>query len=219
MSDNQLTAFHKYFIVMCEKLSYLSLENNTVTAKDCKDILNALQITFLRSEHFSFCCFVRQNTKCSARKPFYMSCSNLLLNNSMSYLFCIPSFLVIVINVLHIFLQKKCGKAQAYDYIVCFITVTDVIGSVPLFILWIGDFYFNDNFVERENQWRSSVTCFLSCGINIYYTLTSPFLCFSLSYTRFEVVKNPIDSNFKRSCHVLRIIMAGCSFCLCFATL
>ena len=53
----------------------------------------------------------------------------------------------------------------------------------------------------------------------MYYVLASPFLYNLLSYTRYDVVKNPIDSNFKRTEYVHKIILAGCTFSLLFATL
>ena len=94
-----------------------------------------------------------------------------------------------------------------------------MIGAIPLFILMMSDLHFGNNFVLVQNQWRSSIICFISGGINIYYGLASPFLYNLMSYTRYEVVKNPIDSNFKRNDYIIKIIIAGCTLSLFFATL
>ena len=67
-------------------------------------------------------------------------------------------------------------RAGAYDSIVNSICIADITGTIPLFILWLSDMYFDDNFVFVEDQWKSNTVCFTSCGINLCYSLASPYL-------------------------------------------
>ena len=220
LSNNMLT------VVGSEKLSFLSLQNTTLDVRRSKDILNTLNIKFLQIEYFSLCCSGTENFECSAKKPWYISCSPLLVNNVFNYTFYFMSFVIVVLNVLHLLLQKKCEgqrqmfhTARSFDGIVFSISITDIIGSIPLFILWISDLHFKGDIIFVQKQWQSSLMCFISSGINMYYILASPFLYNLLSYTRYNVVKDPIDSNFKNTDYVHKIILVGCSFSLLFATL
>ena len=214
LSNNKLTIFLKYFMIKSEKLIFLSLENNTIEGAEGKDILDDLNLKFLGIEHFALCCFGTENIKCSVAKPWYMSCSHLLINNQWFLCVCFISFLILGINVLHALLQikhmTKKYKAGAYDSIVNFICITDMMGAIPLFILWLGDIYFGDTFVFVEDQWKSSKLCFTSGGINLYYSLASPYLNILLSCARYQVTKNPLDSKFKQRDYVFKIILVGC---------
>ena len=226
LSNNKLVALSKYSTLGIDKLSFLSLENATLDLKETKDTLNILNIKFLRIEYFSICCFGRENFQCSAKQPWYMSCSHFLVNTVIKYTFYLVSFLILVANIFHLFLQKKqYGKSQniqttrAFDDIITSISILDITSSIPLFILWLSDLYFKEKIVILQNQWQSSAMCFISGGINMYYSLASPFLYNLLSYTRYDVVKNPLDSNFKRSYYVHKIILFGCILSLFFAVL
>ena len=202
LSNNKLTVFLKYSIIVSENMLFVSLKNNTLNAMESKDSLNGLNIKFLRIERFPLCCFATENVRCSAKRPWYMSCSHLLLNSIMQYLCCVVSIVVIITNAFHIFLQKKNMKkgemAQTFERLVSSISIMDILGTAPLFILWMSDLYFKDNLVFMEEEWKSSMMCFTSCGVSIYYGLASPFLYILLSYTRYDVINKPMDSNFKK---------------------
>ena len=166
------------------------------------------------------------NVKCSTKKPWYVSCSSLLLNTVIKCIFYFMSFAIIVTNTVHLFVQRKheskkfkCQTAGPFASIIISITILDMISSIPLIILWLSDFYFKDNIVLVQNQWKSSIMCFISSGINIFYGFASPFLYNLLSYTRYEVVKNPVDSKFKRSNYITKIILVGYVFSLFFTCL
>ena len=226
LSNNRLTALLKHFIVKSDKLSLLSLGNNSLDKKESTEFLNHLNIKFLRIEHFAFCCVAVGNIKCSVKAPWYKSCSHLLVNNIIQSTFWVMSFVTITTNILHLCLQNKnrkekldSHKGEAFNSIICSISIVNVTGSIPLFILWISDLYFEENLVIVEDQWKSSILCILSCGINLFYSLTSPFLSSLLSYARFDVVKNPMDSKFKRSDLIFKIILVGCIISFFFASL
>ena len=226
LSNNMLTVIFKYSIVGSVKLSFLSLQNTTLDVRRSKYMLNNLNLKFLQIEYFSLCCSITENFESSAKKPWHISCSPLLVNNVFNYTLYFMSFAVIILNVLHLLLQKKhegerqnVHTAKTFDGIVFSISITDIIGPIPLFILWISDLHFKGDIVFVQSQWQSSLICFISNGINMYYVLASPFLYNLLSYTRYDVVKDPIDSNSKNTDYIHKIILVGCSFSLLFATL
>ena len=226
LSNNQLIAIFKYSIVESKILSFLSLENNSLEAIKSKDIFNDLNIKFLRIEYFSLCCFAKA-VKCYARIDCHASCANLLINKSMKCTFYLLSAVIILTNVLHLLLvlrrpeevRQIHQKVGAFNSIVTSVSILDMTGSVPLFTLWISDTYFKDDLVLIQNQWKSSIMCFISGGINIYYGLASPFLYNLLSYARYDIVKHPLDSKFKRSNFIFKIVLVGCIFSVSFAIL
>ena len=224
LSNNKLTFFYKNSFIGSDKLLFLSLENNKLNKIRSKNIFNDLNIKFLRTEYFSMCCFAVKNVKCSAKKPWYVSCSPLLLNNLTKCIFYFISFAIIVTNILHLIIQRKYkvekqnfDRAGPFASIIISITILDMIGSIHVFILWLSDLYFKDNIVLVQNQWKSNIICFICSGTSIFYGFASPLLYNLLSYTRYEVVKNPINSNFKRSDFIAKITLVGYIISLFFA--
>ena len=221
LSNNRLTILLKHLIVLSDKLLFISLGNNTLDPKTSADSLNHLNVKFIRIDNFAFCCLSGGNAKCSAKRPWYASCFHLLVNNAIKYTFWVMSFAIIVANLLHLCLKTKqkqdSQKRQAFNIIISSISCSNIMGSVPLFILWISDLYFKHYLVFVEDQWKSNVMCFVSCGINMHCSLTSPFLSSLLSYARYDVVKNPMHSKFKRSDCIFKIVLLGCIFILFFS--
>ena len=228
LSNNMLTLIPKYFGISFHNLSYLSLQNNPLNPQFVKDILIRLNVKMFSTSHFSLCCFTSKNNLCSATKPWYISCSHILSNLAIKFAFCFLTIVIFGINILSIYLviksergvdKIKSDTTSAFDMIVTSINIVDITGSIPLFILWVSDLYYKNDFVLIMDQWKSSIMCFISCGISIHFVLAAPFLHILLSYVRYMVVKNPIDTNFKSRKLIFQLISVGYSLSWLFAIL
>ena len=113
----------------------------------------------------------------------------------------------------------KSDTRGAFNTIFISINIVDIIGSIPLFILWVSDLHFKNDFVLIRDRWKSSILCFISCGINIHFVLAAPFLHILLSYLRYMVVKNPFDTQFKSRQFIFQLISVGYSCSWLFAIL
>ena len=228
LSNNMLTLIPKYFVILSQNLSYLSLKNNPLNSKFTKDITISFNVKYFSTSHFSLCCFASKNTRCSVTKSWYMSCSHILLNLPIKFAFYFVTTVILVINILSIYLvikyergidKIKSDTTGAFNTIFTSINIVDIIGSIPLFILWANDLYFKNDFVLIRDQWSSSILCFISCGISIHFILAAPFLHMLLSYVRYMVVKNPFDRKFKSKKFIYQTISVGYSFSCIFAIL
>ena len=149
---------------------------------------------------------------CTATIPWYKSCKNLLLRVPIKVIFYFNSFLIIILNIVSIILQKVSfekgiDKSRAFGTLVAAVNIEDIICALPLFALWIVDLWYKGEFMIEDKNWRSGMLCFLIFGINIQFSFTSPlFLCL-LSYSRYKVVDQPLDTQFKETNYVFKFIM------------
>ena len=213
-----LTLIPKSFGISSQSISYLSLKNIPLDPKFTKVILIRLNVKFFLTSHISLCCFAPKSTRCSARKPWYISCSDILLNLPIKFAFYFVTIVILVFNILSIFLimkyerggdKIKSDTTGTYNAIVISINIVDITGSIPLFILWASDLYFKNDFVLIRDQWKSSTLCFISCGISIHFVLAAPFLHILLSYVSYMVVKNPFEAKFKSRKLIFQSISVG----------
>ena len=217
LSNNLLTIVPKLFIILSNNVSFLLLENNPLDTMKNKATLGSFNIEILTNKHYSLCCFEMKNIKCSVKKPWFMSCSNLLLSNPIKFAFYFITITIVVSNIWSICLGIKCDKAndntkidtKVFNFIVTAINIVDITGSIPLCILWVSDLYFENDFVLIGDKWKCSILCFISGGIYIHFVLASSFLHNLLSLGRYMVVKNPFDTKFKNSELVFRLITVG----------
>ena len=142
LSNNKLTVVSKHSFIGSEKLSFLSLQNTTLDVRSIKYLLNSLKIKLLQSEYFSLCCSESQNFECSAKKPWYIACSALLVNNVFNYTFCLMSFAVIILNVLQLILQKKYeGKNRIFTQLKHLMTLYFLLALQILLVQFLCLYY------------------------------------------------------------------------------
>ena len=155
-------------------------------------------------------------------------CSHILLNLPIKFAFYFVTVVILATNLLSIYLVVKCERGidkiksettGAFNTIATSINIVDITISIPLFILWVSDLHFENDFVLIRDQWKSSTLCFISCGINIHFVLAAPFLNILLSYIRYMVVLNPFDTKFKSSKFIFQSISVGYSCSWLFAIL
>ena len=227
LSNNMLTLIPEYFIALSDSLSFISIKDNPLDAELNKATIIKLNMNFFLTSHFSLCCFASKNVKCSFKKPWYVSCSQLLLTWPTKFTFYCITLAILVTNIFSIYLVVKDKKGRhnksdttgVFNTIATVIGIVDITGSVPLFILWLSDLFFKSSFVLQRNQWQCSLLCFISGGINIHFVMASTFLHVLLSLTRYMVVKHPFDTKFKKSEFSVKLITIGYLSSLFLATL
>ena len=119
--------------------------------------------------------------KCLARKPWFLTCSNLLVKPAITVTCCFISFMVIIMNFLSLIVQryshqKNLEKSKGYGMLVVFINISDISCAIYLHILWIADLYHKGSYVIRETIWRSGIMCHMAFAIIWNYGFLSPFL-------------------------------------------
>ena len=171
-----------------------------------------LEMTSLRlvvTDQYKLCCFLPEQSTCSISLPWYASCDNLLPNFSLKVLFQTFSIKMLVLNTVSICLQilsykLKLQKNASNGMLVGFVNLSDIFCALPLLIVWIFDLIYLEMFIIHEFNWRSSGPCYVVFSQFLMFSISSPVsLCF-LSYHRLEMVKNPVNTSYKRTSFIVK---------------
>ena len=142
---------------------------------------------------------VDSHTKCTAKKPWYVSCNDLLGSFKIKIsVYCISSA-IICFNVFSLVIQMFSNQTQnIFKIMVTSINFVDLMYGFYMVILWTADQYFSDNFPVDEIKWRSSSMCFIAFSLAVNFSLLSP-LTLSFLSNRCLVVLYPLNTKYKNA--------------------
>lgn len=193
------------------KIDIFSMKGINMSRVDT-DAFEEIHFKILETQNYFLCCLVPLETKCSSNMPWYATCADLLPHTAVKITFYTICFVILIGNIASIILQRmsflqKLDKTGAYGITVASINVADIIGAIPLFVLWIADLSFKNIFFLNENYWRSSVFCYFTFGTNICFNIMSPSFLYFLAFSRLMVVLYPMDTEFKDTKFVFRWLL------------
>ncbi len=212
VSNNPVKAFLGNPFLNVPNLKFVSL---MLAKEDAEAVSSTLPIDlfsdmkFLQTNDYHFCCLLEINTKCSKPFPKIFSCDRLLAGLKQCFYAISSTTLILnLISVIFHKLEDKNGEVtnNAFCLMICAINLGDVLCSLPLFVLSGADEWFGMVFFLFEEYWRSSPVCHGVSVALFHFSLTSPALLYLLSHQRFQLVCNPMKTNYKDSSFVkLRI--------------
>ncbi len=159
----------------------------------------------INTTDYHICCIAPSTSHCTAEKPWFVACDDLLPDKSMRPLFISISSLVLSFNiisfVIHVILEKS---NKPFLLTVLSINITDVLCAFYLGVIWTADLYFAGIFLVREELWRSSPFCLVAFFIVLWQNVLSQATLVYLSLSRLMVVMQPVDTIFKSTKFVLK---------------
>ncbi len=206
LSNNHLENFPEDLFCSCIVLHSLSLHENKVKTIKANTFLR-LFVVILETRDFHLCCLTSAATFCNAPKPSYVSCSDLLPNDIFRVFYVLISASIILLTVTSIMLYKFQLSKNATTIIPIFINLNESLCGYYLSIIWIADLIYKNKFILQEAKWRSSAPCHVASGIFLMFNILDPMLLFHLSFSRFMIVIDPINSNYKASRFTLRSVL------------
>ncbi len=227
ISLNPIFCFQETIVSTMSNILYISFQTNFMRKQGVKLGESVFdQMKFLRifdTDQFSICCFLPEQAECTALIPWFLSCDNLLPSTILKALFYMFSLSVLLLNLFSAGMQivsfhLKKQQSISNGILVVFINMSDGILSLPLFILCAFDLIYHNIFILHESEWRSSVACYIVFGFFLLFNKVSPTsLCF-LSFQRFQLVRDPIKTNFQHSSFVVKKLCGALltSLLLCF---
>ncbi len=227
LSNNDLSNFDFSFLKNPGNLMVLSLFNFSLS-KMTEFVEEASNLCILEVDTFEICCFITNTVRCTDPPPWNFTCSGILPDLFTKIAFYLVSTFISLSNIASIMLQRilqKKGlvKLKSYPTLVITINISDHLASVPLHLLWIADCFLGHNYLLFSSAWQSGPVCHIVYFLDVFYVFFSPALLCLLSYSRFSVVKFPIESMFKETKFVRKVILAVCvvsvSFSVGFAIL
>ena len=218
LANNFLMEIHSNVLININSLIILSLTNNSLMCLS-SDSFTDMSVKVILTNDYRVCCILPQNTKCPAKPPWYKSCSNLLPNIYIKTTFYWLSLLIITGNISSLLYLKYLKMNSAFDIIIRFVNLSDLLCGIYICILWIADIVLRGKFALEETNWISHPICFAAFGISLHFSLFSPCILLFLSLSRLLIVIYPLDPQFKDINLVVKVIMSILCFTIMLASL
>ncbi len=210
ISHNRLCRMDRDSFVSLPLLQFLSVINISLKEVEVLQNLENLDFKYLEASDFVFCCVKQDTINCSLDMPWFVSCSDILINISIK-ITCYTMSSIILFNVLSIILHSvshnnNSEKAKANNFLVIAVNVVDISCSLPLLLLWIEDLIYKGRYILLV--WKSSAVCYIISGLFLFYNYLSPFVLGLLALSRLMVVAKPLETRFTEASFVLKVIFA-----------
>ena len=212
ISNNKLLFLQRDTFYKVNRIYILNLQNNPLTEISL-EMFSGVNIRILVSNYFYICCITLMDTTCTAKIPWYASCSHLLPNIETKVTFIIVSLGIVSGNSLsilkNIMIRNKRLKGEIYSIIVCAINMGDILCGSYILVLWIGDLYYSDEFIINDTKWKYGMACSVAFWFLLMFSLSVPHLLCVLSLGRLIVVVHPMTSKFRSVKFVFTCICGG----------
>ena len=208
LSSNPLHDFKSETIINCFQLLLVVLQNSSFRFIS-ENVFKSVNLKVLQKQDYHLCCVLKDDAYCTALRPWYLSCNDLLGTTSIKVCFHVISLAVVIANVISIIAQRneKGYFTGAFKMTVISVNVGVISIGVYMIILWIFDLFYSGLFALNDMKWSSSSFCFTAFAISLNFNIISPLsLCF-LSLERYMVTKYPLDTNFKEVSFVMKWII------------
>ncbi len=222
ISNNPLKVVKQNFLSKLPTLKLLSIVNISFQRQQIYKSLENIPFQYLETKEYLFCCQKKNVAQCSTELPWFVSCTDLLINYGIKVACWIISSITVLSNVtcitLYTFvyrkeLNKSLTKASTNNLMVIAINIVDTICSLPLIILWIEDILYEGIYVMNDQRWKSSSTCYSVSGLFLLFNYLSPVLLGLLAFSRLSIVQHPVESKFKETSFVKKILITTiCTF-------
>ena len=206
LSNNNILNVPQFIFSNTQLINMISIKNNPLRSIH-ENAFQNVKVELIESTSYQICCIVHQKAKCNAKKPWYISCSDLLSTGTIKFIYILMSIFIIFVNTMsicsHVILRKS---NTSYFITVASVNITDMLCGLYLCIIWITDLYFRGKFISQERHWRSSFLCFTAFGISLWFSVVAPLILLFLSFTRLMIVVNPLSVSFKTTKSIFKFL-------------
>ncbi len=217
-SHNEINSLTGQIFVNISQLHVLNLSFNHLMQFD-QNTLRGIVINKVITSSPFVCCIPLSVTSCEVVVTSYETCSDLLHGVPLRVVVLVIVLCVMRANFasssIHYNIQHKARKKSRktacsgnYEIIVCTVCFANTIFADYLFVLWVADLYYNDEFMMKSNLWQQSFFCSVAHMFSLLFCLILPFLFSFLSFSRLMVTLYPMNSSFKQRSFVVKQLTA-----------
>ena len=186
LSHNHLSSITFTFIEKVRSIKLLDIQENNFEEYSEHTMFHTV-IQYLWTDYFYHCCIFSKKTVCINKKPWYLSCDNIvseLYIKVPTYVICV---LIFLLNNMCITLKKFTLKSKTFgfDIIITSISLMDMSYGIYLAMLIIGEYFVN------FYMWTSNPLCFVAFALFFNYNISSPLLLGLSTLSRFMITKYP----------------------------
>ncbi len=223
-----------------------TIEEETFFKATHKTVLNIFFNSFLNIESKSFselsativwtsthsvCCFLPAEAKCIVFPDLdhqLSTCSKLLPSLGLTVWLPVDLSSIVILNivsfVIHIkaYRQTRHAKGGAtsgmYELIVIMVNLANIVMGLSFTFVWAADLYFGDNYVLKNDLWRTSLVCFLACFLFLWFSTTVSLLLLLLALARLMITLHPMTTTFKSrtKAKIYAFVTVAASLAVCF---
>ncbi len=207
IANNLVSTFIKHIIFNSPSFLLLDIRAKNKMNVDV-DSLVELNVKAIKTTDYHVCCVAPADIICTAKTPWYRSCSDLLYDQTIRVFYLVVPILLLGVNLISIGLHRQTRVSrEAYVAIVVAVNCNDLQCAVYLATIWGADFNFKGTFRVKEETWRSGPLCFSAFEIALCFTILTQLLLLFLSLSRLMIVIKPIGSDFKRFSFVFKKLL------------
>ena len=207
LSNNDILHIPQFIFFNTQFMNMISIKNNPLRSIH-ENAFQNVKVKLIESTSYQICCILH-HAKCNTEKPWYISCSDLLLTGTIKFIYILMSIFIMFVNTLsicsHVILRKS---NTSYFITVASVNITDMLCGLYLCVIWITDLYFRGKFISNERNWRSSFWCFTAFGISLWFSVVAPLILLFLSLSRLMIVVNPLSVRFKTTKSIFKVLFA-----------
>ena len=213
ISNNPIRIFSNFILKNINNFKVLNILNLTLKSLDTL-IFDDARMKIIVTNDYHVCCIAPEKIFCSAHESWYRSCSDILPNSAMKYLYGIVCYSIIILNIGSMCIVTKTETNKLFSVIVKSINMNAIVCGSYILCIWVVDLSLKGIYPVKEEWWRSSVLCNFCCAVVLYSTLLAPLLILFFSISRLMVVVHPIDTKFKQWDFVVKQLasLIICSF-------
>ncbi len=213
ISHNPVCMIDQNAFVNIPQLALFSIVNISFDGVEILEIIAHFPLAYLETEKHQFCCQRQETAKCSTETPWYVSCSDLLINSGIKITCYTFSASILVMNILSIVLHRRSfgrdtEKGRCNSLQVVAVNAVDISCSIPLIVLWIEDLVYEGFYIVHEHSWKSSAACYVISALFLLFNFLSPFILGLLAQSRLSITRNPFESKFSETSFVLKVLSA-----------
>lgn len=207
LSHNNLLVLHRYAIPVYLTLKVLTVQNNHMTGINI-EMFRSTHIQYVVTDNYHICCISLKHMTCTASRPWFISCSQLLPTKLLEIFFVLSAVFVLVANLVSLYPDSlKKYSHPAYALISICIKFNNICFFSFLFVIIAFHHTKKETFIVHEMQWRSGQFCFAAFLVKTFFTMSSLLSLILSSLSRFMVVAKPMHTKFKSKRYVSRILV------------
>lgn len=192
----------------------MSLVGNELTDVNVGSFVSA-KVEIIITNKYHICCITpNKEVVCTAKMPWYLSCSRLLPRQAMATSLGMVSAFILILNIscaALIWLSSRKHSNAPFKVLVSFVNTSDLLCGLYLTVLLSANSFYKANFAVSEHRWRGSNVCLIIFVISLLFAIVSPIFLVLLSFSRLMVVLYPLKSRFMEMMFAVKV-MSGSAF-------
>ena len=208
LSSNPVLIIDQSIIENCLGLKSLEFSNIIPRSID-PNAFGTLGLKIFLTPISHYCCVFPAYVVCISQTyhETFDLCPGILLNKKFRYGYLGLSIMLFLLNFVSVFSHSLTySHSKVFSASVILININDILMGLYLITILSADSHFQEEFILKDNTWKSSTFCFISFGTILWFSLQGPVLHIFLSLSRCMVVTHPIETVFKRISFTKKIL-------------